>query len=151
MNLYHVGSSRYARQLTGEGARLFGGRWNLPGNACLYTSGTRSLGILEYLANVSVENLPTGLAITIYHLPDELCHMVPMQNLPDDWAEVPAPTSTQHFGSRLLDNLAYVCFAVPSVIVPAEKNYILNPGAAGFERLTIVDVEPFAIDLRIKQ
>ena len=48
-------------------------------------------------------------------------------------------------------NLTYVCFAVPSVIVPAEKNYILNPAATGFEQLTIMDMEPFAIDLRIKK
>lgn len=150
MQLYHLGSSRYARQLTGEGARLFGGRWNKKGDACIYTSGTRSLCMLEYLANVSLEEMPADMIITVYSFPDNLCRIVPIADLPQDWFNVPAPVSSKIFGSALLADKTCTCFAVPSAIVPAEKNYILNPAADGFEQLTIVGTEPFVIDHRIK-
>ncbi len=151
MQLFHLGSSRFAKQLTGEGARLFGGRWNQKGDACLYTSGTRSLCILEYLANVTLENIPPDLVITEYSLPDKYCRIIQMQDLPENWYDVPAPVSTRRFGSNLLAGSKVVCFAVPSAIVHAERNYILNPAADGFAQLKIVATEPFVIDHRIKR
>lgn len=151
MQLYHLGSKRYARQLTGDGARLFGGRWNQKGDACIYTSGTRSLCILEYLANVSMEDLPTELEITVYILPDGFCRIIDSNELPEDWNEIPSPMSTKIFGSSLLADQSLVCFAVPSVIVPAELNYILNPAANNFKELTILSTEPFVVDSRIKK
>jgi RES domain-containing protein len=151
MQLFHLGNSRYARQLTGEGARLFGGRWNLKGDACIYTSGTRSLCILEYAANVSLDELPPDLSMTEYRIPDELCRMIPLGDLPADWYDVPSPVSARQFGSALLADSTCVCFAVPSAIVPAELNYILNPAADQFSQLKIISTEPFIFDHRIKK
>jgi len=151
MQLFHLGSKRYARQLTGDGARLFGGRWNEKGDPCIYTSGTRSLCILEYLANVAMEDLPSELEITVYELPDRFCKVIDRKELPDDWNEIPSPMSTKIFGSSLLTDQRTVCFAIPSVIVPAELNYILNPAATNFKELTILSTEPFVVDSRIKK
>ena len=151
MHLFHLGSKRYARQLTGDGARLFGGRWNQKGDACIYTSATRSLCILEYLANVSMEDLPTELEITVYELADRFCKVIDQADLPANWNEIPSPMSTKIFGSNLLADGRIVCFAVPSVIVPAELNYILNPAASNFKELAIVATEAFVVDSRIKK
>ena len=151
MQLFHLGNKRYARQLTGDGARLFGGRWNQKGDACIYASGTRSLCILEYLANVSLEDLPPELEITAYDLPDRFCKTIDQNDLPDDWNDIPSPMSTKIFGSTLLNDQSLVCFAVPSVIVPAELNYILNPASANFKELRILSTEPFVVDSRIKK
>lgn len=150
MQLYHLGSTCYARQLTGEGARLFGGRWNRKGDACIYTSGTRSLCILEYAANVSIDELPPDLAMTEYSLPDRLCRIIPRNELPGDWYEVQGPASAKQFGSTLLADKNCVCFGVPSAIVQAELNYVLNPAATHFDQLKIVATEPFIFDHRIK-
>ena len=151
MQLFHLGRSHYARQLTGEGARLFGGRWNQKGNACIYTSGTRALCILEYLANVILDDLPPDLAITEYAIADRFCKIIPIKNLPEDWKELPAPVSTKLFGSTLLADPTCTCFAVPSVIVPEEMNYILNPAATLFGHVKIIKAEPFILDHRIKK
>ena len=151
MQLYHLGTSRYARQLSGEGARMFGGRWNQQGDACIYTSGTRSLCMLEYLANVPPDHIPPELSITVYYLPDDRCRLIAKSDLPENWNEVPAPVSTKVFGSRLLADSTCICFAVPSVIVPFEWNYILNPAASDFSLLQIRAIEPFTVDLRIKK
>lgn len=151
MQLYHLGSNRYAAQLTGEGARLFGGRWNKKGDACLYASGTQSLCILEYLANVSLDEMPPDLAMTTYSLPDDLCTIISVEDLPEDWFAVPAPVSCKNFGSALLTNRHCVCFAVPSAIVHAEQNFVLNPAATEFRQLRIISTEMFKIDHRIKK
>lgn len=151
MQIFHLGNSRYARQLTGDGARLFGGRWNMKGDACIYTSGTRSLCILEYAANVQLDELPPELMMTEYLLPDEFCKVIDITDLPADWHHLPAPMSTKFFGSALLADRSCVCFAVPSAVVPAELNYILNPAATEFHQVTIVATEPFTFDHRIKQ
>lgn len=151
MQLFHLGNSRYARQLTGEGARLFGGRWNMKGDACIYTSGTRSLCVLEYAVNVQLDELPPDLSMTEYAIPDKLCQIISANDLPTDWYALPAPMSTKLFGSALLAERACVCFAVPSSVVPAELNYILNPAANQFSQVAIVATEPFTFDHRIKQ
>jgi len=151
MQLYHLGNTSYARQLSGEGARLFGGRWNQKGDACIYTSATRSLCILEYLANVVLEDMPPDLSMTEYSIPDKLCRIIDTEGLPEEWNAVPALNSTKLFGSMLLADKHCTYFAVPSAIVPAERNFILNPAAITFDQVKIVSVEPFILDHRIKK
>ncbi len=151
MELYHLGNSRYAQQLNGEGARLFGGRWNQKGDACIYTSGIRSLCILEYLANVSLEDMPPDLSFTTYHLPDKSYRIIPIKDLPERWDAVPPAGATKQFGSRLLGDETCTCFAVPSVVVPEEWNFILNPASANFNQLKIISIERWTLDHRIKQ
>lgn len=151
MQLFHLGDSHFAEQMNGEGARLFGGRWNETGDACIYTSATRSLAILEYVANVRLENIPPALSITGYSVPAQLCRWIEKNDLPEDWQSIPPPLSTRSFGSRLLADKEYACFAVPSVIVPAEFNFILNPAAELFSQVKVISVEEFVLDIRIKK
>src|SRR5947209_18110213 len=97
MRVFHLGNSKYARLLTGEGSRLFGGRWNQKGDACIYTSATRSLCILEYLANVSLENIPPDLSFTIYTFPDKLCKKIDAKELPVRWDAIPPSGITKKY------------------------------------------------------
>ncbi len=150
MQLFHIGNPRYARQLNGEGARLFGGRWNRVGSACIYTSATRSLCLLEYMANVSSDLMPSELAITEYFLPDKLCRIINVDDLPPDWNAVPPTNASKDFGADLLADETCTCFAVPSVVMPMEYNYMLNPKAVKFDQLVINAVEPFTFDTRLK-
>ena len=70
------------KAFSGEGSRLYGGRWNSKGIAVDYAAATRSLAMLEILVH--------------------------MRNTRQ---------------------------TVPSVIVPEERNYILNPGHALFAQI----------------
>lgn len=53
MKVYRIAKKDFVGDLTGEGARLFGGRWNKKGMRVLYTSKSRSLATVEYLVHVS--------------------------------------------------------------------------------------------------
>jgi len=149
MEVYHLGTTMYANQLTGEGAKLFGGRWNVKGCPCIYTAGSKALCVLEYAANVVLKQIPDDLSFTIYSLPDESWDAFLPKDLPVNWQETPPPVSTQEWGTKHLKNKLAIC--VPSVIIPEEFNFVLNPLHADFKKVRIVKVEPFSFDQRIKK
>jgi RES domain-containing protein len=150
MKVYHLGHTKFARSLTGEGAKLHGGRWNKIGTPCIYTSETISLSVLEYSANVRLDEMPASLSITVYQLPDNSWKMIEKNKLPRNWQEIPAPEETKNFGSNLLQDASVLAIKIPSVIIPSEFNFILNPLATNFQTIKIIDVFSFALDKRIK-
>ena len=51
MHVYRLARREYAQHLDGQGAALFGGRWNAVGQPVIYTAQHRSLAVLEYRVN----------------------------------------------------------------------------------------------------
>lgn len=150
MIVYRIGRSKHARDLTGEGARLYGGRWNNKLTACIYTSESRALAVLEYTVNVNIDDVPRALSITCLDVPDHSLLELTVKDLPGDWLAAPAPTSTKEFGTGLLQKAEYLVLKIPSAVIPAEYNYIINPGHADSGKIVIVDVQDFVYDIRIK-
>lgn len=150
MILYRVGRTKYANDLTGEGARLHGGRWNHISIPCIYTSESRALAVLEYTVNVNVDDIPRALSFTTFEVPDTNIQEITIADLPGDWMQIPTPTSTKDFGSKLLSGLASPVIRISSAIIPQEVNYILNPLHPGSSRFKILNVEDFVYDVRIK-
>ena len=85
MVVYRVGKTKYANDLKGEGARLFGGRWNNKMVGCLYTSESRALAVLEYTVNVNIDDIPRALSITVIGIPDSPIKILSEADLPGDW------------------------------------------------------------------
>src|SRR5665647_899224 len=106
MKVYRIGRTRYADDIKGEGARLFGGRWNHKSIPCMYTSESRALALLEYTVNVNIEEIPRGLSVTTFEIPDKEIKIISVDSLPGDWKESPAPPSSKDFGTRLLASLS---------------------------------------------
>jgi len=52
--VYRIAKTRYIYDLTGAGARLYGGRWNQKGIGMIYTSENRSLASLEFLVHIAI-------------------------------------------------------------------------------------------------
>ncbi len=150
MIVYHIGRTKYANNLTGEGAKLFGGRWNNKMVRCIYTSESRALALLEYTVNININEIPRALSITIIEIPDDKITPVKEANLPGDWKQAPAPSSTKIFGSALLLAAAKPVISIPSIIIPDEFNYLLNPLHPESNKFKVVDVSDFVYDVRIK-
>ena len=151
MFVYHLGHTKFARSLNGEGAKLHGGRWNRVGVPCIYTSESKALCILEYAANVRLEEMPTSLSITTYDLPEKSIKELNLTELPTQWQDIPSPEENKQLGSELLKDVNVLAIRVPSVIVSSEFNFILNPLATKFETIKITDVHIFTMDKRIKK
>lgn len=134
---------------TGEGARLFGGRWTSPGRPAVYTSATIALATLEMLVH-----LETALPLPAYSLfpvtiPDDLVALLDPDDLPDGWQAYPAPPATQHLGDAWLAAGATPVLRVPSAVVPSEHNYLLNPAHPAFQRLRIGPPRGLQMDPRL--
>lgn len=132
----------------GEGARLTGGRWNSVGTAVVYTSATLSLALVETLVHVPSGLLPAYTAIPIQFDAALVTRLEP-RRLPADWTTNPAPRSTQAIGDAWVDDASSVILQVPSVVVPLESNYVLNPRHRDFSRIRIGKPAAFPFDARL--
>lgn len=150
MVVYRIGSSKYARDLSGEGARLYGGRWNHKLTPCLYCSANRSLAILEYSVNVNIDLIPRSLSITCLEIPEENILKIDVDRLPGNWRDSPAPASTRDFGTALLKANEFLIIQIPSVVIPEEFNYLVNPLHPASRLVNIMEVKDCVYDLRIK-
>jgi RES domain-containing protein len=132
---------------SGEGAAHTGGRWNSRGVRVVYTSSTRSLAALENLVHLNPPILFHYVAFRVRFdsaLLEKLAH-----SLPDDWREQPPPPSTRALGDRWASEARSAVLEVPSVIIPGEVNYLLNPAHPQFRKIIIGKAEPFAFDPRL--
>ena len=84
--LYRIGKTKRIRDLSGEGARLYGGRWNLKGTPVLYTSDSTALATLETLVHSPLHLMPNNRSIITLNLPDDLAvRDLSTEDLPSKW------------------------------------------------------------------
>ena len=150
MLVYRIGKAKHATNLTGEGARLNGGRWNQKQTPCIYTSESRALALLEYSVNINIADIPRSLSITTFEVPESHILRLTIEDLPSDWKDSPAPTSTKDFGTELLLSGAHPVIKIPSAVLPEEFNYLLNPRHKDSKGFRVVDVAHFVYDVRTK-
>ncbi|PXA88584.1 RES domain-containing protein [Caulobacter sp. D4A] len=127
--------------LDGEGARLYGGRWNSPGRPMLYTAASPSLAVLEVLVHLDLppELLPLDYRLLSIEVPDDAPRLE-LDAVPQD--SVAAGDAFLLAGQAL-------CLRVPSQVVPQEINTLLNPRHAAFAEVRVVRDEPFRFDPRL--
>ena len=150
MIVYRIGRTKYADDLTGEGARLNGGRWNHKLTACIYTSESQALAVLEYTVNVNIDDIPRALSISFIQIPEKSVLELTVAQLPGDWRASPAGTSSKDFGTQLLRKAEFAVIKVPSAVIPDEYNFLLNPAYAGNSAFSVINVKDFVYDVRIK-
>jgi RES domain-containing protein len=150
LTVWRLCAAKYAGSaFSGEGARRFGGRWSSAGMPVVYASESRSLAVLEVLANVEI---PETLAANAWVV---LSAQVPVEQIekparvPACWRQYPRSTETQVFGDAWLRASQTVALRVPSAVVPGEFNYLLNPAHRDFARIEFGAPEPFSFDPRL--
>lgn len=151
MLVWRVTRKAHAEQpLSGEGARRYGGRWNHVGTAVVYTSESLSLAVLECLVNLPISDLPDDLVSVQIQVPDDLPRTeVSIEDLPDDWRTFPAIEELKDIGTDWAHEGKTAILAVPSVVIPNELNYLIDPANAETRRVEVISVELFALDVRL--
>ncbi len=148
MHCYRIARPAFAASaLSGEGARLHGGRWNSPGRACVYAAESRALAVLELLVHLPGITRALPFRLLTLEVPDALVD--PPPELPDGWATRPASPVARATGDRWLAGTRSTALRVPSVILPEESILLLNPRAAGFATIQVVHDRAFRLDLRL--
>jgi RES domain-containing protein len=74
-----------------------------------------------------------------------------LPKLPSNWRRYPAPPALQKLGDRWIEEGMSAVLQVPSVIIPAEANFLLNPQHADFSRCAIGEAESFRFDRRLTE
>lgn len=149
MIVYRIARSTYIRDLSGTGAKQYGGRWNPKGVAVLYTSEYRSLAVLELLVHAGLQSQPKDLHILELEIPEsEIPVAVDSKELPDHWRKSPAPYLLAEIGLDWITSGDSLTLKVPSAVVPEEHNILINPNHAKAKQLSIKSVSSFSLDSR---
>ncbi len=150
MLVYRISREKYATDLSGAGAKQYGGRWNSIGVPVLYTSSSISLAILETLVHLPKHLLPKDLVLITIELNEKLPHAELIEkNLPKNWRQFPMPVATQKIGSTMVSENKLLYLKAPSTIVQSEQNIIINPLHKQAKNIKIKHIEPFTLDVRL--
>jgi len=147
-----VAKRRYP-PFSGEGGLYVAGRWHERGVRIVYTAGTKALSILEFLAHLTPGSTPAAATWWWLDLDESQTPVerVEVADLPSRWSGVRHLKATRAIGTRWVREERTPVLRVPSVHVPGEWNYLLNPLHADAASLlaTAGGPEDFAIDKRI--
>jgi len=149
MRVYRVAKSRFIKDLSGEGSRLYGSRWAPPGVRVLYTSESRALAILEFYVHMPPGFAPANVTLATIEIPDTLIPFdVDPMTLPASWTDYPPAADIQAIGANLFAS-GHPVLRVPSVIVPHEYNFAINTDFPGLLPIELILVEDFPLDKRL--
>ncbi len=138
-----VREARADDAFSGEGARLYGGRWNPAGIRATYTSATRSLAALEVLVH-QAERVPAGRFLFFgIRFPQKLITTVNPADLPANWKSFPPQKSTTSMGKTWVTEKKSPILEVPSLLIPEESNFLLNFDHPQAKEIEVGKAQPF--------
>ena len=138
-----------AAAFSGDGARKAGGRWNSPGTAVVYTSDSASLAMLEMLVHLQSQDVLKRYVLIEVKFDESLVEAVDLKVLAKTWRRSPPPLAAQRVGDTWVASGSSTVLRIPSVIVPNQWNYLLNPAHADFASIVIGPRQPARFDPRL--
>ena len=148
MLVYRITLHQYSGKLVASGRAA---RWNPNDVNMIYTASSRSLACLENVVHRTQQGLMQNFDIMTIDCPDDLAvKMIRISDLPKNWTDYDCMEITQDIGKKWTRDNETVILGVPSSIIDNEINYLLNPGHPDFGRISLLRVEPFSFDKRIK-
>lgn len=151
MRVWRLCQERFApAAFSGEGSRLYGGRWHQAGLPVIYTASSLSLAALEVLVHFDHDLIPAAFTAFAVEIPNtvRLQRLAP-RKLPADWRVLPATEATRDIGARWFRAQKSVALIVPSALIPQEDNILLNPRHPDFAKVRMAPGVPFTFDPRL--
>lgn len=147
--VWRITTARFAATaFSGEGARLYGGRWNPKGREVVYTAQSQSLALLELM--VQDDPLRARYVLIPAQLPAGLPETrIETAQLPEDWRTLGGRGALQALGQAWLQEGTTAVLNVPSAVLPAERNFLLNPRHPDFARIAIGAPQSLQTDTRL--
>lgn len=151
IRIYRVLRGKYAHApFDGEGAYRYGGRWSSPGIRLSYASEHQSLAMLEYFVHLDKDDPPSDLVLAVAEVPEEVGgEELAVRDLPENWRDSVAPPQLAAFGDEFAQKGTNCLLFVPSILAPAERNCLINPAHADYNKIAILPLEPLQYDPRM--
>ncbi|HEX8333380.1 MAG TPA: RES family NAD+ phosphorylase [Segetibacter sp.] len=148
MIVYRFTHTRYKDDISGTGAKLFGGRWNEPGVAALYSSSSISLSLLEVLVNANTLEELKALALMKLEIPKTVDPSIQkLSTLKKNWFG--DFEYTRWIGSQFLKSGENLLLEYPSAVINEEMNFLINPLHKDFKKLKVISSDNFKFDERL--
>ncbi len=151
MTAWRILKARYAATaFDGEGARLYGGRWNSAGRPVVYLGCTPAIAALEVLAhNARPALLEASYVIIEARLPDSAVLDLDAAALPPGWGDAADSRSAAAIGDAWLASGASLALRVPSAVLPLERNLVVNVRHPRYAEMQLGEPRPFRFDPRL--
>jgi RES domain-containing protein len=147
---WRIVKARHAhRAFDGEGARLYGGRWNSPGIRLIYTADSPALATLELLVHLNASMLLPSFVLCSVSFDDALATAVDRSALPRNWRSFPPPPDLAAIGDRWARARSSLALVVPSAVIDLQDNFLINPEHPDFSSVALSSPRPFDLDLRL--
>lgn len=149
ITVYRFAPEKFCKDLSGTGAKLFGGRWNDVGIEALYTSISISLAMIELFVHKQVYNDVVDMFLVEIDLQIKKPNsIIDRTKLKKGWKT--DVNYCQYMGSSFLNNTDNFCLQVPSAIVEEENNLVINPRHSNMQQLIVqVRTRPYFFDERM--
>ena len=152
MRLYRICKRQHANDLSGQGARLYGGRWNHKGTPVIYTASSVALATLEVLVHVPLSIIPRNMVVVTLKVPtDQIFTTVNKKDLPTSWSNYPAPNELAEISTTWARANKTLGLKIPSSILPddTEFNLLLNPVHPDSYKIEVVYIKNYSFDERL--
>jgi RES domain-containing protein len=138
------------RDLAGTGGLRAPGRWHERGMPVVYLAESPAGALLEACIHTSANDVPPRYTLLTLEIgPRVATAHLKVTTLPDDWAQ--REDVTREIGSAWLRDARSALFRIPSALVPATFNVLLNPVHPDASRVRIQSVVDYPFDPRIKK
>lgn len=150
IKLYRICNTEYINDISGIGARIHGGRWNHSGCPVVYSSGSRSLAVLEFLVHVPMALAPDNLSIAEINIVETVeRESINQKQLPSNWRGYLAPEQLANIGTKWIKSKSTLLLDIPSAVIDKETNTLINPLHPDIKHVKVAKVEKFYFDSRL--
>ena len=150
MLVYRITTHKFANDISGTGAAMYGGRWNKKGSPVLYTGESPEIALLETIVH-SPPLLVPDYDILVIEIPEDSITKLSINQLPKNWKDYPAPTILSEIAEKWINEGKTMALQVPSCIIPSAYNYIINCRHVAYSQVKIISRARFHFDTRLKK
>ncbi|MDY0071939.1 MAG: RES family NAD+ phosphorylase [Thauera sp.] len=145
-----------ADDLSGTGAKITGGRWNRAGKSVVYASSSPALACLETIVHLGAAALPLNRYLVAIDIPEEVfARRLQFEELAPaaqrvGWDALPPGRVSLELGDAWLTACRSAMLELPSVIVPEDRNLLINPAHPDATAIKATKLRRFEYDCRLR-
>ena len=134
---------------SGEGARIYGQRWNPPGLPAIYTGTSFAVSLIELLVHANRKSPPSGARFVEADVPDDVSRERLNPGSLPGWDDPHDTSIAQAFGRDWIQSRRSALLIVPSVVTAGrDANVVVNPEHADAARISVGPETPVDLDPR---
>lgn len=147
MIVFRCSLLKWAKDLSGTGSYLHGGRWNSPGTRLVYTAENNVLSAFEVALRIPLDQISKNYVMIPIEIPDEAEVYTP--KLPRNWHN--DVNLSRQIGDAFSKEGKHLLMKVPSALISDSFNYLISPGHALIKKVKLKEPRTILFDKRLME